>query len=153
MVASKRIASCTDSQNKQISSLSLIQALICLFLLILNLSDLYTLSEEVAVAKMFCNHFWKGSTLTGNNLLALRPNFLPFRVNFLFRQGYMYNKASGVTHKLSCFLKDGVKTYQSFNETKYNRLSLFQSPRGSLKYFKISVPQHIRFAELRKTIK
>ena len=33
---------------------------------------------------------------------------------------------------------------------KYSRLSLSRSPRGSLKYFKISVPQHIRLAELKK---
>ena len=32
----------------------------------------------------------------------------------------------------------------------YNRLSLSQSQRDSLKYFEKSVPQHIRFAELRK---
>ena len=32
----------------------------------------------------------------------------------------------------------------------YNRLSLSRIPRDSLKYFEISVPRHIRFAELRK---
>ena len=32
----------------------------------------------------------------------------------------------------------------------YSRLWLSQSPRYSLKYFEISVPRHIRFAELRK---
>ena len=32
----------------------------------------------------------------------------------------------------------------------YSRLSLSRIPRNSLKYFDISVPQHIRFAELRK---
>ena len=32
----------------------------------------------------------------------------------------------------------------------YSRLSLSRSPRDSLKYFEISVPQHIRFAELEK---
>ena len=34
----------------------------------------------------------------------------------------------------------------------YSRLSLSRSPRDSLEYFEISVPRHIRFAELRKTI-
>ena len=33
---------------------------------------------------------------------------------------------------------------------KYSRLSLSRSPRDFLKYFEISVPRHIRFAELRK---
>ena len=32
----------------------------------------------------------------------------------------------------------------------YSQLALFRSPRNSLKYFEISVPRHIRFAELRK---
>ena len=32
----------------------------------------------------------------------------------------------------------------------YSRLSLSRIPRDSLKYFEISVPRHIRFAELRK---
>ena len=36
--------------------------------------------------------------------------------------------------------------------TKYSRLSLSQSPRDSLKYFEISLPRDIRFADLRKTI-
>ena len=31
-----------------------------------------------------------------------------------------------------------------------SRLSLSQSPRDSLKYIEVSVPQHIRFAEFRK---
>ena len=34
----------------------------------------------------------------------------------------------------------------------YSRLSLSRIPRDSLKYFEISVVQHIRFAELRKKI-
>ena len=34
----------------------------------------------------------------------------------------------------------------------YSRLSLSRIPRYSLKYFDISVPRHIRFAELRKKI-
>ena len=33
---------------------------------------------------------------------------------------------------------------------KYSRLSLSRIPRDSLKYFEISEPRHIRFAELRK---
>ena len=33
---------------------------------------------------------------------------------------------------------------------KYSRLSLSRIPRASLKYFEISVPRHIRFAEFRK---
>ena len=33
---------------------------------------------------------------------------------------------------------------------EYSRLSLFRRPRDSLKYFEISVPRHIRFAEFRK---
>ena len=32
----------------------------------------------------------------------------------------------------------------------YNSLTLSVSPRDSLKYFEVSVPRHIRFAELRK---
>ena len=32
---------------------------------------------------------------------------------------------------------------------KYSRLLLSRSPRDSLKYFEISIPRHIRFAELR----
>ena len=35
---------------------------------------------------------------------------------------------------------------------KYSPLSLSQGPRDALKYFEISVPRHIRFAELRKKI-
>ena len=35
---------------------------------------------------------------------------------------------------------------------KYSRLSLSRSPRDSLKYVEISVPRHIRFAELRKKL-
>ena len=33
---------------------------------------------------------------------------------------------------------------------KYSRLSLSRTPRDSIKYFEISVPRHIRFAEFRK---
>ena len=33
----------------------------------------------------------------------------------------------------------------------YSRLSLSRIPRDSLKYFLISIPRHIRFAELGKT--
>ena len=40
----------------------------------------------------------------------------------------------------------------TFNILRYSRLSLSRSPRDSLEYFEISVSQHIRFAELRKTI-
>ena len=35
-------------------------------------------------------------------------------------------------------------------EIKYSRLSLSRIPRDSLKYFEISIPRHIRFAELKK---
>ena len=35
---------------------------------------------------------------------------------------------------------------------RYSRLSLSRSPRDCMKQFEISVPRHIRFAELRKTI-
>ena len=34
----------------------------------------------------------------------------------------------------------------------YSRLSLSRTPRDSFKYFEISVPRHIRFAELRKKL-
>ena len=34
--------------------------------------------------------------------------------------------------------------------TIYSRLSLSRIPRDSMKYFEISVPRHIRFAESRK---
>ena len=34
-------------------------------------------------------------------------------------------------------------------KSEYSRLSLSRIPRDSLKYFEISVPRHIRFAELR----
>ena len=34
--------------------------------------------------------------------------------------------------------------------SKCSRLLIFRSPRNSLKYFEMSVPPHIRFAELRK---
>ena len=37
-------------------------------------------------------------------------------------------------------------------EEKYSRISLSLSPRGSRKYFEISAPRHIRFAELREKI-
>ena len=43
-----------------------------------------------------------------------------------------------------CFSYFYIKTY--------SRFSLSRSPRKSLEYFEISVPRHIRFAELRKTI-
>ena len=36
------------------------------------------------------------------------------------------------------------------NHLEYRRLSLSQSPKDSVKYFEISIPQHIRFAELRE---
>ena len=36
--------------------------------------------------------------------------------------------------------------------TEYSRLSLSRIPKDSIKYFEISVPRHIRFAELRKKI-
>ena len=35
---------------------------------------------------------------------------------------------------------------------KYSRLSLSRIPRDSIKHFEISVPRHIRFAELRKKL-
>ena len=38
------------------------------------------------------------------------------------------------------------------NKAKYSRLSLSLIPRDSLKHFEISVPRHIRVAEVRKTI-
>ena len=38
------------------------------------------------------------------------------------------------------------------NNFIYIRLSLSRIPRDSIKYFEISVPRHIRFAELRKKI-
>ena len=34
----------------------------------------------------------------------------------------------------------------------YSRLSLSRTPRDSIKYFEISVPRHIRFADSRKNI-
>ena len=37
--------------------------------------------------------------------------------------------------------------------TKYNRLSLSRIQRDSVEYFEISVPRHIRFAELRRKIR
>ena len=40
----------------------------------------------------------------------------------------------------------------AYNKQKYSWLSLSRIPRDSLKYFEISVPRHIRFAELRKKI-
>ena len=44
--------------------------------------------------------------------------------------------------------------YHRFNPNPaisiYSQLSLSRIPRDSLKYFEISVPRHIRFAELRK---
>ena len=43
-----------------------------------------------------------------------------------------------------------VTLYEDLNRLQYSRLSLFRSPRESLKYFEILVPRHIRLAELRK---
>ena len=40
----------------------------------------------------------------------------------------------------------------SVNIYMYNRFSLSQVPRDSLKYFELSVLRHIRFADLRKNI-
>ena len=42
-----------------------------------------------------------------------------------------------------------TKTYK-FTVYTYSRVSLSRIPRDSIKYFEISVPWHIRFAELRK---
>ena len=38
------------------------------------------------------------------------------------------------------------------NVIAYSRLSLSQIPRDSIKYFAISEPRHIRYAELRKKL-
>ena len=46
-----------------------------------------------------------------------------------------------------CFSLHGMA--QIYNNSQH---FLFQSPRDSLKYFEISIPPHIRFAELRKKI-
>ena len=43
-----------------------------------------------------------------------------------------------------------LQPLSSLIECKYRRPSLSQSQMDSLKYFEISVPRHIRFAELRK---
>ena len=43
---------------------------------------------------------------------------------------------------------DAPKEEEMIN--KYSRLSLSGSSRDSLKYLEISVPRHIRFAEMRK---
>ena len=45
------------------------------------------------------------------------------------------------------FLRDSVNKY-----TKYSLLSLSRIPRDFIKYFEISVPRHISFAELRKKL-
>ena len=55
---------------------------------------------------------------------------------------------------LPCYAGD-TKIFQNvicwnFYPAYYSRLSLSRIPRDSLKYFEISVVQHIRFAELRK---
>ena len=54
----------------------------------------------------------------------------------------------------SVFPKDPLGTFSFLSDTLnlYSRLSLSRSLRDSLKYFEISVPRHIRFAELRKKI-
>ena len=43
-------------------------------------------------------------------------------------------------------------TLKENNRKMYSRLSLSRIPRDPLKYFEVSVPRHIRFAELRKKI-
>ena len=48
------------------------------------------------------------------------------------------NRILNNSHEITC----------SLNE--YSRLSLSRIPRDSLKYFEISVPRHIGFAEFRK---
>ena len=48
------------------------------------------------------------------------------------------------------FSTNHVDIFLIFPQNIYSRLSLSRSPRDSLKYFMISVPLHIRFAELRK---
>ena len=46
-----------------------------------------------------------------------------------------------------------IEHYYSYEQQyKYSRLSLSRFPRDSIKYFEISIPRHIRFAELRKKI-
>ena len=47
-------------------------------------------------------------------------------------------------------MRIGVSVLFSELSFQYSRLSLSRSPRDSLKYFEISVPRHIRFAELKK---
>ena len=51
--------------------------------------------------------------------------------------------------KLKNKTKQKKKKYK-YMQINYSRLSLSRIPRDSLKYFEISVPGHIRFAELRK---
>ena len=50
---------------------------------------------------------------------------------------------------VTCDLRVKVSASSPFMSL-YSRLTLSQIPRDSLKYFEISVPRHIRFAELRK---
>ena len=56
----------------------------------------------------------------------------------------------GCVSRLWHFL--GIVTYDLFTQSINSRLALSPIPRDSIKYFEISVPRHIRFVELRKTI-
>ena len=55
-------------------------------------------------------------------------------------------------HGVATTLRYGFICLYNSVISKYSRLSLSRIPRDCLKYFKISVLRHIRFAELRKKL-
>ena len=69
-------------------------------------------------------------------LIFRRQQTLTFYANCLLRKN---KKISSTRHLLNL-------------SREYSRLSLSRSSRDPLKHFEISIPRHIRFSELRKTI-
>ena len=70
---------------------------------------------------------------------------IKFTLRFFFLSVYV----SFVMVILYC-AKGDHKTCKIRQTQIYSRLSLSRSPRDRLKFFEISVPRHIRFAEMRK---
>ena len=68
----------------------------------------------------------------------------------LHRNVHVFAKCNVCVSAIQLFY---IHTYPGFLPiSKYIRLSLSRIPKDSIKYFEISVPRHIRFAELRKKL-
>ena len=83
-------------------------------------------------------------------IVSLQIVSLPEKANpisWTTRKLEKYSKMSSAEN----YPKHDKRLYRKYhNKPKFSRLSLSRIPRDSLKYFEISVPRHIRIAELRK---